>query len=90
MREEEEVELYFYRAERDSSPRRLNETARGKNFSSWLFRSFVSGEWREILAALEKLTKIQLVTRLIVTLSSIKALATSQSTVNGRIPLPPV
>lgn len=76
MREEEEVELYFYRAERDSSPRRLNETARGKNFSSWLFRSFVSGEWREILAALEKLTKIQLVTRLIVTLSSIKALAT--------------
>lgn len=76
MREEEEVELYFYRAERDSSPRRLNETAGGKNFSSWLFRSFVSGEWREILAALEKLTKIQLVTRLIVTLSSIKALAT--------------
>lgn len=77
MREEEEVELYFYRAERDSSPRRLNETARGKNFSSWLFRSFVSGEWREILAALQKkLTKIQLVTRLIVTLSSIKALAT--------------
>lgn len=76
MREEEEVELYFYRAERDSSPRRLNETARGKNFSSWLFRSFVSGEWREILAALEKLTKIQLVTRLILTLSSIKALAT--------------
>lgn len=76
MREEEEVELYFYRAERDSSPRRLNETAGGKNFSSWLFRSFVSGEWREILAALEKLTKIQLVTRLILTLSSIKALAT--------------
>lgn len=70
------MELYFYRAERDSSPRRLNETAGGKNFSSWLFRSFVSGEWREILAALEKLTKIQLVTRLIVTLSSIKALAT--------------
>lgn len=30
MREEEEVELYFYRAERDSSPRRLNETAGGK------------------------------------------------------------
>lgn len=55
------MELYFYRAERDSSPRRLNETAGGKNFSSWLFRSFVSGEWREILAALEKLTKIQLV-----------------------------
>lgn len=77
MREEEEAELYFYRAERDSSPRRLNETAGGKNFSSWLFRSFVSGEWREILAALQKkLTKIQLVTRLIVTLSSIKALAT--------------
>lgn len=77
MREEEEVELYFYRAERDSSPRRLNETTGGKNFSSWLFRSFVSGEWREILAALQKkLTKIQLVTRLIVTLSSIKALAT--------------
>lgn len=77
MREEEEVELYFYRAERDSSPRRLNETAGGKNFFSWLFRSFVSGEWREILAALQKkLTKIQLVTRLIVTLSSIKALAT--------------
>lgn len=31
--EEEEEVLYFYRAERDSSPRRLNETG-GENFSS--------------------------------------------------------
>lgn len=90
MREEEEVELYFYRAERDSSPRRLNETARGKNFSSWLFRSFVSGEWREILAALQKkLTKTP--TRDAIN-RNVKLDQSSghSSTVNGRIPLPPV